>query len=194
MNRSRKDVTLMYVIGALLLFAAYNFLIKPQGAELSDARSQRAGVEQSVSDAELALVAPSTTVEGQPAVDPGALSLAIPTDPAISTLLRQLQAIAAETGVLQGSISPSPLSANSVGPGGSLQIAITASGPHDATQAYLLRLRDLERLFVIDQISISIQPADGTEQLQISARVFTQQPPPGGVVAVAVPVPATVAP
>jgi Tfp pilus assembly protein PilO len=185
MNHSRKDVTLMFVIGALMLFAAYNFLIKPQGTELSDARSQRAGVEQSLSDAQLALVAPPTTVAGQPVVDAGALSLAIPADPAISTLLRQLQGIAAETGVLQGSISPSPLSANSDGPGGSLQIAIAASGPHDAAQAYLLRLRDLERLFVIDQIGISIQPADGTEQLQISARVFTQEPPPSAVVVAA---------
>jgi Tfp pilus assembly protein PilO len=194
MNHSRKDITLMCVIGALMLFAAYNFLIKPQGAELSDARSQREGVEQSLSDAELVLLAPPTTVADQPAASPSALSLAVPVDPAISTLLRQLQAIAAETGVLQGSISPSPVSANLDGPGGSLQIAITASGPHDATQAYLVHLRDLERLFVIDQIGISIQPADGTEQLQISARVFTQQAPASGVVVAAAPVETTVAP
>ena len=33
MNRSRKDVAMMAVMGVLLLFAAYNFAFKPQQSE-----------------------------------------------------------------------------------------------------------------------------------------------------------------
>ncbi len=39
MNRSRKDVTMMVAMVALLLFAVFNFVFKPQRSELSSARS-----------------------------------------------------------------------------------------------------------------------------------------------------------
>jgi len=176
MKHSRKDVTMMSLMGALVLFAAYYFVLKPQGSELSAARGDRQNVEQAISDAALALQRPLDTVAGQPAGGSDALGVAIPADPAMPTLLRQLQAVAVETGVLQGSISPSTLGDNPSGPGGSLQITIAATGSHDAALAYIQRLRDLDRLFVIEQIGISVG-ADGAEQLQISARVFTLHGP-----------------
>jgi Tfp pilus assembly protein PilO len=173
MNRSPKDKAMLSAMGVLVLFAAYNFLIRPQGAELSSVRDERANVEQRVSAAEVDLQAQPDSDQGQPSADVAALELAIPTDPAIATLLRELQAIASETGMSHASISPSPVGPNPAGPGGSLQIAIIASGSHDATLAYVQRLRDLERLVVVEQLAIDVQQ-DATEQLQISARVFTR--------------------
>ncbi len=38
MNRSRKDVTMMVAMAALLIFAVFNFVFKPQRSELSTAR------------------------------------------------------------------------------------------------------------------------------------------------------------
>lgn len=181
MSRSRKDNTMLGAMGVLVVFAAYNFLIKPQNAELSAIRDERTAVEQSVADADLALRRPPDVADLPVGIDAGALAAAIPADPAIATLLRQLQQIASETGTLQGSISPTAVAPNPAGPGGSLQVAITASGSHEATLAYLQRLRDLERLVVIEQIAINVQP-DATEQLQIAARVFTQQPPSDSLV------------
>ncbi len=176
MNRSRKDNTMLIVMGVLVLFAAYTFLIRPQGAELSSLRDDRQRVQQQISSAELALLTP-VDESGDPSVtDPTGLAVSVPADPAVPTLLRQLQSIAVETGMLHGSISPSPLSVNPSGPGGSLQIAITASGTHDATLAYVQRLRDFDRLFVIEQIGITVQP-DATEQLVLAARVFTSGTP-----------------
>jgi Tfp pilus assembly protein PilO len=174
MIRTRKDLVMLIAMGVLVLFAVYNFLIRPQGADLSSVRDERVAVEQAVSDAERDLVDPVVAPNGQSAEDVSALDKAVPVEPALSALLRQLQQIAAETGMLHGSISPAPLGPNPSGPGGSLQIAIAASGSPAAALAYIDRLRDLERLVVIEQIGVTVQP-DGSEQLQISARVFTRQ-------------------
>lgn len=192
MNRSRKDVAMMAVMGVLLLFAAYNFVFKPQQSELSGARDNRAQAEQSISDAQLALQAPIDSSNAVPSADPAVAPLAIPSVPAITDLLRQLQAVADSTGVALASVSPTPLAENPSGPGGSMQISITASGPHTSVQAYLEALRTMPRLLVIEQIGITTQPAlsDGTpqaDQLQLSARVFTLRPPPGAPVAIPAP-------
>ena len=192
MNRSRKDVAMMAVMGVLLLFAAYNFVFKPQQSELSGARDNRAQAEQSISDAQLALRAPIDSSNAVPSADPAAAPLAIPSGSAITDLLRQLQAVADSTGVALASVSPTPLAENPSGPGGSMQISITASGPHTSVQAYLEALRTMPRLLVIEQIGITTQPAgaDGapqSDQLQLSARVFTLRPPPGAPVAIPAP-------
>jgi Tfp pilus assembly protein PilO len=186
MNRSRKDIAMMAVMGVLLLFAAYNFVFKPQQSTLSGARDHRARAEQSVSDAQLALLAPIDSSNAVPIADPAAApaALAIPSDPAITNLLRQLQAMADSAGVALASVSPTPLADNPSGPGGSMQISITASGPHASVQAYLDALRTMPRLLVIEQIGITAAPlgADGapqSDQLQVSARVFTLSPPAG---------------
>ena len=192
MNRSRKDVAMMAVMGVLLLFAAYNFVFKPQQSELSGARDHRAQAEQSVSDAQLSLQAPIDSSNAVPSADPAARPLVIPSGSAITDLLRQLQAVADSTGVTLASVSPTPLAENPSGPGGSMEMSITASGPHTSVQAYLEALRTMPRLLVIEQIGITTQPAlsDGTpqaDQLQLSARVFTLRSPPGAPVAIPAP-------
>ena len=62
MNRSRKDVVMMAVMGVLLLFAVFNFVFKPQQSKLSGLRDDQAQVEQNIVDAELTLQAPIDTV------------------------------------------------------------------------------------------------------------------------------------
>ena len=170
MTRSPKDKAMLTAMGVLVLFAAYNFVIRPQGGKLDALRADRSAVEQQVSDAQLNLQAPPDT--SPVSATPGGADLAIPADPAISPLLRQLQAAATDSGMLYSSIAPAAPGENPAGPGGSIQVAITAAGTHDARLDYVQRLLDLERLFVIEQISITVQP-DTTEQLQISGRVFT---------------------
>jgi Tfp pilus assembly protein PilO len=184
MNRSRKDVTLMVAMGALLLFAVFNFLFKPQRNALSAARGDLQRVEQSVSAADAKLRAPIISSPGQAQA---ASSTAIPVDPAVSTLLRQLQAIADNSRVVLASVAPNSLSANPNGPGGSLLVSISASGSHHAVQAYVAQLRDLDRLAVVEQIGISSQAATDvtgqTDQLALSVRVFTLQGPASAVAA-----------
>ena len=177
MNRSRKDIVLMFAMGAMLVFAVFNFVFKPQRSDLSGARSEVQHVEQDISDAQLTLRAPVNSV-----ADPArASSTAIPETPEISGLLRQLHAIAEASSVTLGSIGPNPLTPNPSGPGGSLTFAINASGPHEAVLAFVQQLRDMDRLTVVEQVGIVRQPATDTssqlDQLQMTVRVFTQLPP-----------------
>jgi Tfp pilus assembly protein PilO len=185
MNRSRKDVTMMIVIGVLLVFATYNFVFRPQSNDLSAARAELQRVEQKISDAQLVLQEPvDTSAAG---ADPGATPAAVPEDPAVSQLLRQLQAAADQSGVTLAAINPEPLGSNPMGPGGSVQIAITASGPHESVRAYVAALRDLDRLLVIEGFAdnVQIDVVDQTapsDQLQLAVRVFTLQAPPAALV------------
>jgi Tfp pilus assembly protein PilO len=181
MNRSRKDVTMMVAMAALLIFAVFNFVFKPQRSELSTARSNLQTVEQKISDAALTLQVPVSTTTTAP-IDGPAAAPAIPEDPALTQLLRQLRAVAESTDVTYSAITPTPLSENPSGPGGSMALSITASGSHDAVQAYVKGLRDLDRLLVIEQISITTPPAvvgepQQPDQLQLSVRVFTLRAP-----------------
>jgi Tfp pilus assembly protein PilO len=181
MNRSRKDVTMIAAIVAMLVFAVFNFVFKPQRSDLSTAKSDLQTVQQNISDAELRLQAPAVTTTTSDANSP-AVPPAIPEDPALTQLLRQLNAVAGQNGVTYAAIAPSPLTENPSGPGGSMLISITASGSHDGVQAYLKGLRDLDRLLVIEQISISTPPAAADQakqpdQLQLSLRAFTLRAP-----------------
>ncbi|MEY2553079.1 MAG: hypothetical protein QOC57_939 [Ilumatobacteraceae bacterium] len=179
MNRSRKDVTLMVVMGTLLLFAVFNFVFKPQRNSLSAARGDLQRVVLNLSAADATLRAPIVT---SPAQAQDASSTAIPADPAVTTMLRQLQAIADSSGVVLASVAPTSLSVNPMGPGGSLQVSISASGSHEAVRAYVVALRDLDRLAVVEQIGISTQAATDltgqADQVALSVRVFTLQSPP----------------
>jgi Tfp pilus assembly protein PilO len=185
MNRSRKDITMMVVMTALFVFAIFNFVFKPQRSELSTARSDLQTVEQKISDAALKLQVPLPTTTTSPADGPAAAP-AIPEDPALTQLLRQLQAVAESSGVTYSVITPTPLAANPNGPGGSMAITIAATGSHDGIQAYVKALRDLDRLLVIEQISITTPPAvadqpQGLDQLQLSVRAFTLRGPVSAV-------------
>ncbi len=181
MNRSRKDVAMIVAMAVLLAFAVFNFVFNPQRSELSTARSDLQTVEQNISAAELQLQAPVSTTTTSP-TDAPAAAPAVPEDPALTQLLRQLQGVAESTGVTYSAISPTPLSANPSGPGGSMVVSIAASGSHDGVQAYVKGLRDLNRLLVIEQISITTPPAvadqpQQPDQLQLSVRAFTLRSP-----------------
>jgi hypothetical protein len=119
---------------------------------------------------------------------------AVPEGLALTQLLRQLQAVADQSGVTVSAISPSQLSENPNGPGGSMQVTITASGTHDALRGYVQGLRDSQRLLVIEQISMTspaavVDQPQQPDQLQLSARVFTLEAPPSAAIPTSTPGP-----
>ena len=76
-------------------------------------------------------------------------------------------------------MSPSPLVANAGVPGGTISVTISASGSKAAVYDFVHRLGALERLFVVDKVSLLPAAADGVDptagafQLELSGRVFT---------------------
>ena len=131
MIRTRKDATMVIAMGVLLLFAVYNFVIRPQGSDLSAVRDERITTEQRVRSR---VGSPGSarhvgkSVGGRPRRPHGV----VPADPAVAELLRQLQAIARRRAWRTARSLHRPGGANPNGPGGSLQIGITASGSHES--------------------------------------------------------------
>jgi Tfp pilus assembly protein PilO len=179
MTRLSKDSKMLIAIVALVLFAGYYFLIRPQAAAVAQARVDRAAVEQSVTDLQVLLERAGGESDGAEtsAADVDALAAAIPPDDELADLLRQLDAIAGTSGMVHSSISPSPAGPNPLGPGGSIQIAITATGSHDGARAYLTQLVSMRRLVLIEQIGLHVQPGGAEAQLQLAIRVFTTAAP-----------------
>ena len=176
MIRTRKDLVSVLVMGVLVLFAAYYFLIRPQRAELAAVGSDLRSTQQNVDDARHALLA-TDSPDGQPGTDGAQLDLAVPVDPRLAELLRQIDGLVTASGVTVAAISPMPLGANPNGPGGSVQISIDAAGSTTAVRTFLQGLRDLPRLVVIEQIGLVVQSVAPTDHVQIVARVFARQTP-----------------
>lgn len=176
---------LLAVIVVLVMALAYLTVLRPQAGALGVARDERQRLEQELAQIErrqeqtAAAPAPAS-VDPQP----GLLDAAIPATPELSSLFRQLSAIAAETGMQQTSVTPSALSGMD-GAGGTMQISLAVTGPAEAANAYLRRLTTLERLLVVEQFglqrSTSGSGGGGPDavQLQLSARVFTTEQPAG---------------
>lgn len=181
MNGKRKDLMMSIAMGLLVVFALYQFLIKPQRAQLASVRSERDNLAQTLTQVQGELVTPVSTV---PADAGSAQAVEVPAEPGLPDLLRMLQTIGQETGMVQQSVSPSSLGANPSGPGGSLQITIGASGSHAAVAVYLQRIRDLERLMVIEQVGLDSPGGDSIDHVQLVLRVFSQQAPPDPAAAV----------
>lgn len=183
MTRLSKDTKMIILIVALAVFAGYWFLIRPQAADIAQAQDDRAGIEQSVTDLQLlnqgAVSEPdeAETAEEEAEADAATLSAAIPPDDELTDLLRQLNAIAGESGMVHSSISPSPVGPNPLGPGGSITITITATGSSDDARAYLAQLMSMPRLVLIEQVGLQVQPDSGEAQLTLGARVFTAAAP-----------------
>lgn len=149
-----KNAKMPVVLGGLAVVAGYVMIWRPQSSSIAEARQDRREAEQQLVEMQRVGTATTVVVEAADGSKRQLLVTAVPQAPELATLLRQLQAIATETNMAMGSMTPSPLTANPAGPGGSVQISIGAAGSREAADAYLGRLRDLERLLVIEQLSV----------------------------------------
>lgn len=179
MSRLSKDAKMVIVIVALVLFAGYYSLIRPQTADIAQARDDRAAAEQSVTDLRILLDGDASDEADTVAadVDIDELAVAIPPNDDLSNLFRQLDAIALTSGMAHSSISPSAVAPNPLGPGGSIQITITATGSHDEAREYLTQPMSMPRLVLIEQVGLHVQTGGAEAQLQLAARVFTAAAP-----------------
>jgi Tfp pilus assembly protein PilO len=175
MNGKRKDLMMSIAMCLLVVFALYQFLVKPQRAQLASVRAERMNLEQTLTQVQSDLVTTGSVAPVDAASSPGAVE--VPIEAGLADLLRLLQTIGQDTGMVQQSVSPSSLGANPSGVGGSLQITISASGPHSAVAMYLQRIRDLERLMVIEQVGVESPGGGSVDQVQLVLRAFTQQAP-----------------
>jgi Tfp pilus assembly protein PilO len=189
MSAKRSNGKLLVLLGVLAIGAIYLLVWRPRAQELSDVRSQRDAMTAELSALQASPPVISSPTSTPPAAD--ALAKAIPDHPELAELLRQFQSIAADAGVSQQSVSPSPMEATTAGPGGSLAVEISVSGPKPALYDYMRRLAGLERLFVVNKMTLAPATSDGSTastdasvpidgfHLDISGRAFTAAVPSG---------------
>jgi hypothetical protein len=163
--------------------------VRPLGARVWEARAPRRSAEAQLERIRRGASRPAGEGAGDAAEQ--ALRAAVPGDPQLSELLRQLDTVAAETGVQQSTITPSLPAALTGAVGSSVQVSLSASGATDAASAYLQGLSSLSRMFVVDQVSFrraggsaGVAAANGSGdgatgddqvQLQLVGHVFTTQ-------------------
>ena len=152
MKNQTVNPKLLVAIGLLVVVAGYLMVVRPQGSRLGEVRDERASTEQQVTVARQQAANTPTTVASS---EPTAADLAVPADPALPSVLRQLQAVAGESGLRHTTVTPSPPAQITGLPGGSVQLTIEASGPRAGAYVYLNRLATLPRLIVVEQMAIS---------------------------------------
>jgi Tfp pilus assembly protein PilO len=177
---SNRKVIAMLV--GLVVVIAYLVVWRPHGAELADVETTRDAMTADLAVLNAAAVAPPPSIDA--AVSTQVLDAAIPSTPELPNLLRQLQQIAGEAGVDQTTVSPALPASNVGAPGASIAITIAVAGPKLNVDDYVHRLSTLERLFVVDKLSVVASKSDtstadpaaavaGTFEVNISGRVFT---------------------
>jgi Tfp pilus assembly protein PilO len=180
-NRGR-----IVMVGVLVFAVVYLGLWRPRSGQAAELRAERDQLSQ-----DLAAIVPAAEVPADVAASDLALATAIPPTDALPELLRQLQSIAAETGVEQRAVAAQQPAAVVGVPGSAIALTITVTGPRAAAFEYVRRLGVLPRLLVVDSVTMvpsTDEPgADGAAtddaaaadqvQLAITGRVFTTAGP-----------------
>ncbi len=148
-NRSSM-VKPLILLGVLVLGLAYLVAWRPRAAQVDDIHRERDTMQEELVGLRAALAVQ------QPNADPTtqALAEALPAQPQLPELLRQLQAIATETGVDQKTVSPAAPAANTGATGSSVQLVISTTGARPAVYSYLHRLGALPRMLVVDKVAL----------------------------------------
>jgi len=166
------------LLAVLVVVALYVFLWRPQAGQLGDAQDRRAAAETKLDRARSDLAATRGDDDQDAAGTNDAWRRAVPSTPELSALLRDLDALATQTGLRVDAISPSPPVPNVDAGGSSIAIVLTGQGSGDAAYGYLAGLRSLERLVVVEQVDLldastpDEADAAATVQVQFGLRAF----------------------
>jgi Tfp pilus assembly protein PilO len=194
--KNRSGPRLLAVFGLVVLLGAYMLLWKPRADDVASVHSERDALTHELTV--LQAVGTGTTTTTAPGVV-SAMALAVPATADLPNVLRQLKAIGADLGIDVQTITPAPVASIPTAAGGSVAISLAGSGSQQAVDTYVARLTAMPRVFVIDKLSVSSNPAGGSGpdaqtptsvgnvRLAIDARIFTTQAP---VAPVGAPIPA----
>ena len=154
--------TLLAVIGgALAIILVWWFAIySPKRSAISSAKSDRAAAEARGRDLEVTVARLKALDRSRPQLeaDLRALNAAIPANPDLGTFILSANEIATRAGVDFLSIAPSPPAQSSgAGQPTSIGLSIQVRGNFFAVVDYLNRLEQLERIVVVDTLSLAAQ-------------------------------------
>ena len=186
MNALKRNPLIVIGAGLLVIILLWYFLLySPQNDDLSSAQAQTA-TEQKKTDAlqaDLARLQSQAKNSTQAAALLRKLDAAVPEQPDLAEFIIQANDIADQSGISFLSISPSPPTA---GTGASvINLTISIQGSFFQLEDYLRLLEQLERLVIVDGITISASNADSTSTgssgttlgVTLTGRMFTRAAP-----------------
>lgn len=152
--------TLLAIVGGgLVLVLVWWFaVLSPKRHATAEARSETAAAEARGRELEQTIVRLRDLDRNRPQIeaDLRALNAAIPATPDLATFILSANEIAASAGVDFLSIAPSPpAAATTAGGPTSIALAIQVTGDFFSVVDYLNRLEDLERIVVVDDITLA---------------------------------------
>ena len=198
MQVKTKNLAVAALIVVLVLLGWYRLAYSSMASQVSKANdaTQEANTRAKTLETSVRALTPTPKEKAAQQASQRALGAAIPPSPALSTFLRQTDAIQAASGVTFQSITPSP---PTMSDGAStISVSINIQGSYSQVTDYLDRLMKLPRLVQVDNVSYTAAAAASATngqattggptgevfagqgsapslQLTLSAKVFTTQ-------------------
>jgi Tfp pilus assembly protein PilO len=154
----RRGMLIGIIGGALLLIVAWYFLLfAPTSNDLNDTRDEVTAAERQQQELENSIrrLKELSANQTQQEADLRTLRAAIPPTPDLGAFILQANEIATASGIDWLSISPSPPAANTSGANSTIALSIQVDGGFFQVLDYLNRLEDLDRLVIVDDVSVS---------------------------------------
>jgi Tfp pilus assembly protein PilO len=154
----RTTIAAIAVGGVVLVLLWYFVLFSPTSKDLDDTRDEVASVENQNQELENTIRRLKELSRNSPQQQATlrALQAAIPATPDLGEFILQANDIASEAGIDWLSIAPTPPTAGSgSGPESTISLSIQVDGGFFQVLDYLNRLEDLERLVLVDSVSVS---------------------------------------
>lgn len=175
---------LLFVLAALAIVALWWFFVySPAGDELDEAKADREAEESQTAGLQAQLAQLEEIARNEPEIDAQLMQYEalIPPTPDLASFILSANEIAEASGIDWQSITPSEPQADPNTGTGTIDMQISIEGGFFQALDYLNRLEDLQRLVVVDSLSMSAGAADtgGAPSLSISVvgRMFTQATP-----------------
>jgi Tfp pilus assembly protein PilO len=183
--RSRLPLVVGAVVVVVVVAVWYLAVFRPRGDELDEARTELDAARSEEQSLQAQLEQLQAIDENSPEIDAelGRLQALVPKRPDLASFIVAANEIAVQSGIDWISITPNEPAPGAVGPA-EIAMTIQIDGGYFQVLDYLNRLEDLERLVVVDGISISTGGDEGdgsTAQVgapdlssSLTARMFSQ--------------------
>jgi type IV pilus assembly protein PilO len=152
----RRGVLAAIIGGAVLLIIAWYFLLfAPTSNDLNDTRDEVSAAESQKQELENAIrrLKELSANQTQQEADLRTLRAAIPPTPDLGEFILQANEIASASGIDWLSVSPSPPVAS--GANSTIALSIQIDGGFFQVLDYLNRMEDMDRLVIVDGVSVS---------------------------------------
>jgi Tfp pilus assembly protein PilO len=146
-----KNLAVVALASFLVLFMWYRFIYSPMNSQAAKANDRKDTAETRAEALRKELAGATAQQKKIEEIKPETLTAAIPVDDKLTTFLRDLDRIKAESGAAFQSVTPSQPTVSGVV--STINVNIAVAGTYDEVSGYVSRILSMPRLFVVDNVS-----------------------------------------